>query len=278
MNKYHNKTVISIEGEKFDSKYEYQEWCRLKLLEKGKIISNLKRQVPFELIPSINTRQGVLRKISYIADFVYKEGDQWYALDSKGFSTDVWNIKKRLFILSYGDVYKLIERKKGKADKIYCRDRLSQELLEEKLKLPYHYKANYKFDDFWKNAKTVFSIHNLAYQGVWFENMIDFANMRKDIVYNEWGCEHWGRINWMKGAINYSDKIVVVSPTYAKEILTHEYGEGMDYTLRGHTNKIEGILNGIDYTAFNPKTDIMEETFAGICNIIHMPSVKNSTL
>lgn len=121
--------------------------------------------------------------------------------------------------------------------------------------LPLYIKANYKFDDFWKNAKTVFSIHNLAYQGVWFENMIDFANMRKDIVYNEWGCEHWGKVNWMKGAINYSDKIVVVSPTYAKEILTNEYGEGMDYTLRGHTNKIEGILNGIDYTTFNPKTD-----------------------
>ena len=121
--------------------------------------------------------------------------------------------------------------------------------------IPLYIKANYKFDDFWKNAKTVFSIHNLAYQGVWFENLIDFANMRKDIVYNEWGCEHWGKVNWMKGAINYCDKIVVVSPTYAKEILTSEYGEGMDYTLRGHTDKIVGILNGIDYTIFNPKTD-----------------------
>ena len=121
--------------------------------------------------------------------------------------------------------------------------------------IPLYIKANYKFDDFWCRAKNVFEIHNLAYQGVWFEDVLDFANMRKDIVYNEWGCEHWGKVNWMKGAINYSDRVVAVSPRYAQEILTGEYGEGMDYTLRGHTDKLVGILNGIDYDVFNPKTD-----------------------
>ena len=121
--------------------------------------------------------------------------------------------------------------------------------------IPLYIKANYKFDDFWKDTKNVFEIHNLAYQGVWFEDVLDFANMRKDIVFNEWGCEHFGRVNWMKGAINYSDKVVAVSPNYSKEILTAEYGEGMDYTLRGHINKIAGIVNGIDYDVFNPKTD-----------------------
>lgn len=121
--------------------------------------------------------------------------------------------------------------------------------------IPLYIKANYKFDEFWSKTKNVFEIHNLAYQGVWFEDILDFANMRKDIVFNEWGCEHYGRVNWMKGAINYSDRIVVVSPNYAHEILTGEYGEDMDYTLRGHTNKIVGILNGIDYDVFNPKTD-----------------------
>ena len=121
--------------------------------------------------------------------------------------------------------------------------------------IPLYIKANYKFDEFWSKTKNVFEIHNLAYQGVWFEDVLDFANMRKDIVYNEWGCEHWGKVNWMKGAINYSDKVVAVSPRYAQEILTGEFGEGMDYTLRGHTNKLVGILNGIDYDVFNPKTD-----------------------
>ncbi len=121
--------------------------------------------------------------------------------------------------------------------------------------IPLYIKANYKFDDFWKNTKNVFEIHNLAYQGVWYEDILDFANMRKDIVYNEWGCEHYGRVNWMKGAINYSDRIITVSPKYAEEILGSEFGEGMDYTLRGHTNKLVGIVNGIDYDVFNPETD-----------------------
>lgn len=121
--------------------------------------------------------------------------------------------------------------------------------------IPLYIKANYKFDEFWSKTKNVFEIHNLAYQGVWFEDILDFANMRKDIVFNEWGCEHYGRVNWMKGALNYSDKIIAVSPRYAQEILSEEFGEGMDYTLRGHTNKLVGILNGIDYDVFNPKTD-----------------------
>ena len=121
--------------------------------------------------------------------------------------------------------------------------------------LPLYLHSNYKFDEFWSKTKSVFEIHNLAYQGVWFEDVLDFANMRKDIVYNEWGCEHYGKVNWMKGAINYADKVIAVSPTYAKEILTDEYGEGMDYTLRGAQHKLVGILNGIDYNVFNPKKD-----------------------
>lgn len=121
--------------------------------------------------------------------------------------------------------------------------------------LPLYLHSNYKFDEFWSKTKSVFEIHNLAYQGVWFEDILDFANMRKDIVYNEWGCEHYGRVNWMKGAINYADKVIAVSPNYAREILTGEYGEGMDYTLRGATHKLVGILNGIDYDVFNPSTD-----------------------
>lgn len=121
--------------------------------------------------------------------------------------------------------------------------------------IPVYLHSNYRFDEFWKDTKCVFEIHNLAYQGIWFEDVLDFANMRKNIVYNEHGVEHFGRVNWMKGAINYSDKVIAVSPTYSREILTGEYGEGMDYTLRMNQNKLVGILNGIDYDVFNPKKD-----------------------
>lgn len=117
--------------------------------------------------------------------------------------------------------------------------------------IPVYLKSNYKYDDFYKNTKSVYTIHNLAYQGSCEPKIIDFANMRWDNVYNENCIEHWGKVNWMKGAINTADIITTVSPRYAQEILGGEFGEGMDYTLRGHTNKLIGILNGVEHKNFN---------------------------
>lgn len=121
--------------------------------------------------------------------------------------------------------------------------------------IPVYIKNNYKYDDFYKDTKTVFSIHNLAYQGSCDSKIIDFANMRWDNVYNDRCLEHYGRVNWVKGAIYCSDKIIAVSEKYAQEIMGEEFGEGMDYTLRDNAWKVMGITNGIDYTEFNPKTD-----------------------
>jgi len=121
--------------------------------------------------------------------------------------------------------------------------------------IPVWIKTSYKNDDFYKNTKTVFSIHNLAYQGRYFHEILDFAGINKDEVYHQYGVEHYGTMIWLKGALNYSDKIIAVSPKYAQEILTFEFGEGLDWTLNNNKNKLIGILNGIDYTEFNPKTD-----------------------
>ena len=79
--------------------------------------------------------------------------------------------------------------------------------------------------------------------------------MRWDNVYHDNCIEHYGRVNWLKGALYCADKITTVSPRYAQEILGSDFGEGMDYTLRGQTHKLCGILNGIEYDkkAFNIK-------------------------
>ncbi len=113
--------------------------------------------------------------------------------------------------------------------------------------LPVYLKTNYKYDEFYKNTKSVFTIHNLAYQGSCDKAVIDFANMRWDNVWYDNCVEHYGKVNWVKGAIYCSDLITTVSPRYANEILGSEMGEGMDYTLRGQTGKIKGILNGTYY-------------------------------
>lgn len=126
-NKYHNKKIDTPDG-KFDSKYEYQKWCELKLLEKNGNISDLHRQVKFELIPSIKTACETLRSISYYADFIYIKEGVMYVVDSKGYNTDVFQIKKRLLILKLKQGIEFngklipalfVETKKGKPDKIY---------------------------------------------------------------------------------------------------------------------------------------------------------------
>lgn len=117
--KYHNKKIKTADGT-FDSKYEYEEWCRLKLLERGGAIRNLMRQVPYVLIPTIRTTAGTLKQITYYADFVYEENGIVCMVDTKGFETETYKIKKRLLINQYVTEQRVfIERKKGKKDKIY---------------------------------------------------------------------------------------------------------------------------------------------------------------
>lgn len=121
--------------------------------------------------------------------------------------------------------------------------------------IPVWIKNSYKNDVFFKNAKTVFSIHNLAYQGQYFKEILDFAGLNPDEVFHQYGLEHYGALIWLKGALNYADKIIAVSPKYAEEILTYDYGEGLDWTLNNNKHKLHGILNGIDYDELNPETD-----------------------
>ena len=121
--------------------------------------------------------------------------------------------------------------------------------------IPVYMKINYKDDPFFKNTKNFFSIHNIAYQGQWFDDLLYFAQIDHKDVWNCWGLEHFGMLNWMKGAINYSDKVIVVSPNYANEIKTYEGGKGLDWTLNHNAHKLLGILNGVDYSVYNPQTD-----------------------
>ncbi len=121
--------------------------------------------------------------------------------------------------------------------------------------IPVYMKVNYKNDPFFENTKNFFSIHNIAYQGQWFDDLLYFAQIDHKDVWNCWGLEHFGMLNWMKGAINYSDRVIVVSPNYVNEIKTYEGGKGLDWTLNHNAHKLLGILNGVDYSVYNPKTD-----------------------
>lgn len=105
-------------------------------------------------------------------------------------------------------------------------------------------------------VKTVFSIHNVAFQGQFsdtvMEDILGVAHI--PAAASQLRCDACS-INYMLGALRYADAITTVSPTYANEIQTPEFGEGLDGVLRGRSYALQGILNGIDVAGFDPATD-----------------------
>ena len=110
----------------------------------------------------------------------------------------------------------------------------------------------------YERVKTVFSIHNIAFQGQYADTILnDILGMAHiPNAARQLRCDERS-INYMQGALDYSDAITTVSPSYAWEIQTPEYGEGLDGILRRRSNVLSGILNGIDTDAWNPATDPM---------------------
>lgn len=101
-NKYGNKKVY-VNNIKFDSKHEAEIYLNLKMMERGKVITDLRRQVPFELQPSFKMNGKTVRAIKYIADFVFvNEKGETEVWDAKGVQTEVYKIKKKLFEYKYG--------------------------------------------------------------------------------------------------------------------------------------------------------------------------------
>ncbi|TDT67422.1 starch synthase [Hypnocyclicus thermotrophus] len=111
--------------------------------------------------------------------------------------------------------------------------------------LPYFLNTKFKNDKFYQNIKTVYSIHNLRFQGVFSSSIFNYLDYPTP--------NH--EINFMKMGIKYADKINTVSKTYAEEIKTDFFGEGLNYELLAREKDLYGIVNGIDTDVFNPETD-----------------------
>jgi starch synthase len=106
----------------------------------------------------------------------------------------------------------------------------------------------------WARVPTVFTIHNLAFQGVFSPAETDYLNMPRD-VWDSGAFRHDRAVNLMKGAIELADRVTTVSETYAREIQHWPSGYGLDAHLRWHSGKLVGIVNGVDTEAFDPSTD-----------------------
>ena len=121
--------------------------------------------------------------------------------------------------------------------------------------IPAYMKSIFSSDPFFKNLKSIFTIHNMAYQGVFpYESFVK-SHLPKEL-YQQDGVEAYGQFNFMKTALFYSDAITTVSQRYAQEICNSpEIGAGLNGLLTARKKDLSGIVNGIDYQIWNPATD-----------------------
>ena len=113
----------------------------------------------------------------------------------------------------------------------------------------------YKRDEFYSKIKTVFSIHNLLFKGNFSPEVLPELFGYDYMPLINGSVELDGSVSFLKGGLNYCDQITTVSDTYAEEIKTPQYGEGLDGFLRSKSYYLMGIVNGIDYEEFNPQND-----------------------
>ncbi len=110
-------------------------------------------------------------------------------------------------------------------------------------------------NSFYHGIKTIMTIHNLKFQGAWDKKAVmDITGLSAEYFTND-KLEAYGNANYLKGGIVYADKVTTVSQTYAEEIKTPFYGEGLDGLMNARSNSLSGIVNGLDYEEWNPETD-----------------------
>ena len=121
--------------------------------------------------------------------------------------------------------------------------------------IPVYLKNQFADDPYYHNIKTVFTIHNLKFQGIWDVKTMQEISGFGDYLFTPDKLEYKKDANMLKGGLTYSDYITTVSETYAEEIQTAEYGEGMEGLLQARHFDMCGIVNGIDYEVYDPQTD-----------------------
>ena len=135
----------------------------------------------------------------------------------------------------------------GKQDIYHCNDWQSG-------LIPLYIKTHYKGDPMFNNVKVLFTIHNMAYQGLFVKDVVPYLDISWDL-FTPFGVEFWDKLSFMKAGIIFSDAISTVSKGYSKEILSSEFGCGLDGLLKSREKDLYGITNGVDYSLRNPAID-----------------------
>ncbi len=180
-----------------------------------------------------------------------REGVTYYFIDNEYYFGDPylykWNDLER-FAFYDKACLEILRHLDFKPDILHCHDWQAG-------MVPVLLNAYYVRDEFYQGIKTVFTIHNLRYQGVYSMDIVaDFFSLDQSFFTGD-KLEFHGCANLLKGGIVYSDYVTTVSPTYAEEIKTPEGGERLNGLLSARDQSLFGIINGIDIDEYNPKTD-----------------------
>lgn len=151
------------------------------------------------------------------------------------------------FIFFSKAILALLEEIEFKPDVIHCNDWQTG-------LVPVLIRTSEKENPFFKKIRTVFTIHNLAYQGLFWHYDMHLTNLPWD-VFTQDGIEYYGKMNLLKAGIVFADKVSTVSKKYAEEIQTTEYGCGLEGVLLHRKKDLCGILNGVDYSDWSPEND-----------------------
>ncbi len=207
------------------------------------------------VMPSLTIPLGSRLRFPAVADGMLLNGVRYFFVndppyfDRDGFyggpTGDYWDNGERFSEFSRAAIE--IAKHIWPADVIHCHD-------WQTALVPVFLRTSYSDDPVMKDMPVVFTIHNMGYQGQFGRDVLDRAGIPA-VTFNPAGIEFYGDVNFLKAGIVYSDYVTTVSKRYAQEIQTREYGFGLDGVARSRTDRLVGILNGVDYSAWNPAKD-----------------------
>lgn len=205
-----------------------------------------------------------LYNVTVEADTYHKTFNTWYGklpdsevevyfIDCPGYFhrgstyTNDMDEGERFIFLNHA-IFSIMQRYGWHPDIIHCNDWQTG-------LMPAMLKHRYNWDSLYHGTAAVFSIHNIGYQGRFTRDYVHNAGLPQDLYYPGGPLEYHGSLSFMKAGLVFADAISTVSPSYAREIQTPAFGEGLDGILRSRSQDVWGILNGIDQTEWNPSVD-----------------------
>ena len=181
------------------------------------------------------------------------DGIQFYFIDNeyyfsgpKPYDSAPWDLEKFAFFSKA--VLSVLPVIGFRPDIIHCHDWQTG-------LVPVYLHERFQADEFYRGIKTVMTIHNLKFQGIWDRKTIQSITGLSDYYFTPDKLEFKHDASYLKGGLVYADAITTVSNTYAQEIQTPFYGEGLDGLMCARANDLRGIVNGLDYNEWNPETD-----------------------